>query len=313
MLAGMKRTELADVDLNLLVACEALLETTSVTATARRLRVTQSAVSHSLARLRELLGDPLLVRSGNRMVRTPRGERTLPLVTDVLARVRAVIDRGAAFDPSLAKRSFTIVASDYPAVLVMPPLVERLAKSAPGVDLLVRGAGRGVAEALGDDDADLVLAPVEGATPAGLVAARAFEDRFVCLVRRGHPALRGSREPVLDLEAFVALGHVLVAPRSVRPSQVDTALAALGLERRIAVEVSHFAAAPPIVARTDLVLTMPARLAAFHTTGAKPEVVIAEPPLTLPPVVFSVLWHERRHHDPAHAWFRQTVRTACPK
>ncbi|MFT3768958.1 MAG: LysR family transcriptional regulator [Minicystis sp.] len=294
--------KLATVDLNLLVAAEVLLTERNLARAASRLKVTRSAASHTLSRLRDLFGDPLLVRDGNTMAPTPRAEEILPALRDALGRCEDVLAGPAAFDPRRAARRFVLLLSDYAAELISGPLLEALSRDAPHVDLEVYPARRDFARALADD-VDLALSPAAEDLP-GIVTSRAFSDEFVCVLRKGHPDAAA-----LTLPRFVALPHLLVAPRNLRPSQVDTALGERGLARRVAVTLPFFATAPSVLARTDLVLTAPARMA--RRLAERHPLVIVPAPLRLPGFTFRTCWHTRAQHDPAHAWLRARLARVC--
>jgi DNA-binding transcriptional LysR family regulator len=297
-------SELAKVDLNLLVACDALLAEKNVTRAAKRLGVTQSSASHALARLRDLFGDPLLVRSGHAMLLTPRAENLAGRVRDALGRVADLLAERPAFEPKTARLTFTISTSDYGALVVVPRLVERFASRAPGVDLVVRPATNEVAARLEEGAFDVAIGPITDAPPA-LVVVRAFDDAFECVVRKGHPKV-GKR---LELADFIALPHVVVAPRGLRPSHVDVALSRIGQRRRVGVLVPHFLMAPHVVARSDMVLTLPRRLA--NIACAALPLVRHAPPIAVDGFTFQLAWHERRQRDAAHAWIRAELLAVC--
>ncbi|APR80116.1 Transcriptional regulator [Minicystis rosea] len=294
--------KLATVDLNLLVAAEVLLTERSLARAASRLRVTRSAVSHTLSRLREVFGDPLLVRDGNAMTPTARAESLLPALRDVLGRCEEVLTGPSAFDPARAVRRFVMLLSDYAAELIVAPLLEVLSREAPHIDLEVFPARRDFARALAED-VDLTLSLLAEDLP-GIITSRAFSDEFVCVLREGHPDAAA-----LTLDRFVALPHALVAPRNLRPSQVDVALSERGLSRRVAVTLPYFAAAPAVLAATDMVLTAPARLS--RRLAVRHPLVVVPAPLRLPGFTFRICWHTRVQHDPAHAWLRARLGRLC--
>jgi DNA-binding transcriptional LysR family regulator len=300
----MRSSRLASVDLNLLVACDALLEERSVTRAAKRLKITQSAASHTLSRLRELFGDPLLVRAGNAMVLSERAARLVEPVRDALDRVTAVLEQGPTFDPKTARRQFSLSTSDYGELVLLPALVERLTREAPNLDLAIIPPPPDSAALLRSGGLDLGLGPITEAA-SGIVSRRVFEDRFVCVVRAGHPLARQR----LTLEQYLELGHLLIAPRSARPSHVDVALSKIGRTRRVVVVVPHFLIAPFVVARSNLVLTLPARVA--KTFSAALSLVQVEPPLEVGGFTFRLFWHEQRRHDAGHAWLRDLIHAVC--
>ena len=295
----MTRVDLADVNLNLLVALDALLHECSVTAAARRSRVTPSAMSHSLAELRELLGDPLLVRTGGGMALTPRAENLLAPLHRVLLDAQAIVRNRAAFDPLTAERNFVIAAPDFLATLLLPPLVAAIAAEAPGVTLeLVPSVRRGNAWLLETGELDLALGAVVDDAP-GIRRTDLCVEGFACAVREGHPSIAGN----LTLEQYVATPHLLITlGDSARPTWVDEALAKLGRRRQVAVRVRHFMVAPLVVARTDLLLTGPSMLIRYFADLVPLQVL--KLPIALPTYPEELYWHERFDSDPAHRWLR---------
>jgi DNA-binding transcriptional LysR family regulator len=298
----MHEVHLTSIDLNLLVVLEALIETRSVTATADRVGLTQSATSHALARLRSALGDPLFVRSRAGLVPT---ERTLALagpLRDALDRVRSAVAPPAAFDPSTAKRRFVLRTVDYSELVLVPELVARFARSAPRIDVWISASEADPFDELARGDSDAFIGPVfpQYQRP-DIRERRLFDEHFVSLVRADHPKAHDR----WSLAEFAALDHALVAPRGRPGGSVDTLLEQHGLSRRIAVASPHFLVAPFIVAATDLVLTIPERVA--RRFAALLPLRIVEPPAAVPGFTMALMWHERRHHDAAHAWMRGEI------
>lgn len=295
--------EVHDIDLNLLRALDALIAERHVTRAAARLGVSQSAASHALARLREQLGDPLLVR-GRRgaMLPTPRALALAAVVQRALADVAAAWRPPAAFDPATARRTFHVGASDYAELVLLPALVARLAEHAPGVDLFVHDVPRDLAGALAAGDLDAVLAP---ARPEELTAdcfqRTLFDEHFVCAMRRGHPA--AARR--LTLDRFCALHHVLIAPRGTPGGFVDDALAARGRSRRVALAVPHFLIVPHVLATTDLIATVASRVAAAF--AGPHALVTVRPPVEVSGFAIHLLWHQRTQADDAQRWLREQI------
>lgn len=301
----MQATNLEGLDLNLLVALRALLAERHVTKAAARVGLSQPAMSHALARLRALLGDPLLVRTSSGMQPTARAEAmTVPLerALEDLGRVLASPD---AFDPARSTRKFRIATNDYMELVLFPRLLARLWREAPGIDVRVRNLEARSNEDLAEARIDLAMGVVGsfGApeAPQGIRTKRLVSDRFVCVVRDGHPTVKKR----LSLDEFVALPHALVAPRGESGSVVDTALAALGKKRRVAVEVPHFLVAPHVVRETDVVLTLAARVA--NSLGPLLGLRQLAPPIGLEGFSMMMVWHERQHADAAHAWLRALI------
>ncbi len=293
----MLETHLRDLDLNLLLALHLLLEERSVTRAAARLGRSQPAVSRSLARLREVLGDPLLVREGGALVPTPRAEVLAGALRQILTDIEGRVLAAEGFDPSRSRRAFTVATADYAGALFLPPLVAELAVEAPGVDLVCFPGNRPPVELA--EQVDLVIGPLPGAS--SLRSRILHEDHFVVMVREDHPEVGDT----LDLDTWCRLPHVLVAPRNTPGGTVDTALAAIGRQRRVAVRLPDFLAAPLLLARTPFVLTVPRRFAE-HAARLHP-VRLLEPPIPLPPFRMALSWLERWQHDPGHAWLRERL------
>jgi DNA-binding transcriptional LysR family regulator len=299
---SMHDLHLASLDLNLLVVLEALIDTGSVTASAERLRLSQSATSHALARLRSALGDPLFVRGRAGLVPTDRVLAIAGPLRDALARVREAVAPAPAFEPKTSERRFLVRTGDYAELVLVPRLAARLAQVAPRVDLWLSPGEGDALDDLARGDIDVFLAPrLPQFRRADVRERKLFDERFVSVVRRGHPRARAG----WTVAEFAALDHAFVAPSGRPGGTVDDVLTRHGLSRRVAVQLPHFLAAPFIVAETDLVLTIPARVAMTFASSL-PLRMIA-PPVALEGFTMSLMWHERRHHDPAHAWFRNEV------
>jgi DNA-binding transcriptional LysR family regulator len=299
----MDRFELRNFNLNLLVALDALLGERSVGAAAKLTRVTPSAMSHSLAELRALLGDPLLVRSGRGMVLTPRAESLGPPLRKVLLDARRLLAGGTSFDPATAERRFVIAAPDFLATLLLPPLLEAIALEAPRIALdVVPSARRGNAWLLETGEVDLAL----GAIVDHSSAIRRMDlctEGFACTARKGHPVIRGT----LDLRAYVETPHLVITlGDDATPTWIDQALAKLGQQRRVAVRVRYFMAAPLVVSQSDLLLTGPSMLIRYFARLVPLQVLA--PPLDLPTYPEEAYWHERFDDDPAHAWLRKLLK-----
>lgn len=302
----MERPRLSEINLNLLLALEAILAERSVSRAARRIGVSQPAMSQSLRHLREIFDDALLVRDRGNYVLTPAAERlAMPLRQAMLA-LQRVLDGLEHFDPAKARRRFTISAGDYTAITLLPPLLERASAEAPGVDIDVKHMDpRRVWESLATGEVDIVLGTAlePGSDYSQQVL---YSDGFACLVRRDHPEVQGS----LDLAQYTRLPHALISPRGDGPSIVDSALQALGHSRRIALRVPYFLAAPLVVSRSDLILTAPRKLAeAFAATHP---LQLIEPPLALPTFNVVQVWHQRYQDDAAHQWLRRTLVACSP-
>lgn len=297
---------LQQIDLNLLVALEALLEERSVTRAGKRLGLSQPAASNALARLREHLNDELLVRSGGAMALTPHAEGLLPQLREVLVHVQRVLEKPRPFDPATTTQRFCLLATDFIEMVIMPGLTGRVLAAAPKATLDVRPWGElDYTEALRSGALDLALG-VFGDVPVGCHATELFHEGFHCVVRRGHPQLSRGR---LTLKRYAELPHLLVAQRRTGPGAVDLALQKHGLSRRVALYVSHFLVAPLIVAQSDLVATLPARAA--RLLAAHHDLMLLKPPVQLSGFTVKQLWHDRTDKSPPHSWLRAQVIKTC--
>lgn len=290
--------DLAAVDLNLLVALDLLLEERSVRGAARRAHVTPSAMSHTLGRLRDLLGDEVLVRAGRRMVPTPRSEELVEPVRELLERARAVLTPPGRFDPSGIARRFRLVCTDHVSTVLLGPVEHLLAERAPGVDLLVAPLVPETMEDLRSGGVDAAIGVFPDAVPE-LRARRLFEDTFVTVCRVDHPRLGGVE---LDLAAFLLENHVLVAPRGGSEGLVDRLLARTGHARRVSRTFPSFLAALWHVARTDALLTVSRRL--VEAVGETLPLVVHAVPIPLEPYVLRLAWHPRNDAAADQAWLR---------
>src|SRR3954447_5939741 len=294
---------LGGLDLNLLVALDALLSERSVTRAARRVGLSQPGMSNALARLRRLLYDPLLVRQGATLVPTARAEALVGPVHDALELIRSALDAQRSFDPARDRRTFRLSCSDYSVLMLIGPLVRGLAADAPGltVEVLPRLADAGRALDLGD--VDLVVEPAEIMEREDLPCARLWDDRWMCCVWDGNARVGDE----MRLEDFTALGHLIYSMGGAgQPVALpDLHLARLGVERRIEVSVESFLLAPFLLQGTDLVPLTPKRAEAFlRRTG---DIRVLEAPIEFPPLVETLWWHPRATADPAHAWLRTRI------
>lgn len=286
------------MDLNLLVVLEALLDQRSVTKAAKQVRLSQPALSSALGRLRVTFGDPLFVRTAAGMLPTPRALELQPDLRLALASVRRVITPGV-FDPSAAKVTFRIATGDYAELLLLAPLLEVLARRAPAASVSITPIAANPGSRLEDGSSDLVIAPFLQPS-AHVEVDTLFDDGFVCALRRGHPAARTR----LTLNRFARLRHLLISPEGEGTAYVDHVLAQAGLSREVAARVPHFAVAEPLLARSDLIATLPSRLVANMT---KASVVSVRPPFTTHRFTMKAAWHRRTLASPAHRWFRSIV------
>ena len=298
---------LTRIDLNLLVALDALLTDRSVTRAAARVGLRQSAMSHSLARLRALLGDELLTRGPEGMRPTPRALALVDPVRIALAQITALVSPDQTFDARTAERAFRMGLPDGAEVLLGPALLSHLRKSAPGIRLHLETTDRLFDEL---DAGRLDFGIAFGSLPEGQVhhkQRRLGTDTFVCIFNVHHT---GVSSPI-SLEDYVRLPHVLTTLRRGEQGVVDEALAKLGLHRTVVVTTPRFAAVPFLVAGAPLVATMPARIAQFF--AATLGLSISPAPVELPEAVASLVWHASYDHDPANVWLRKVVQDVAAK
>jgi DNA-binding transcriptional LysR family regulator len=293
---------ISSVNLNVLVALDALLEERSVTRAARRVGVTQPAMSNALAQLRVLFDDPLFRRTSHGLEPTPRALSLAEPVRQGLRLFESALS-APSFDPRTSERTFVVAASDYVEFVLMPPLLRRLAEIAPRVRVEIRPWGlHEVPASLARAEVDLMVGFYD-AVPPRHRHENLFDEDYVCIVRKGHPVVRKR----LTLEAYLELGHVLVSQRADSPGSVDRALAVKGKQRRIAARVSHFLMVPTLVARTDLVAALGRRVVAPLSRALGLQVLA--PPLPLPKGRIGQVWHEQADRDPGQRWFRSIVKS----
>ena len=295
---------LADLDLNLLLVLDVLLQERHVTRAAVRLGTSQSTLSSALARLRHHLDDPLLVRSAQGMLPTPRALALQPALRQALDQLGQALAGAEPFLAAQSRRCFVIAATDYPQFILAGPLLAALGREAPGVSLDIRPISRRFPwEDMAEGELDLVLAG-RTAAPTGLQSRLLFKDELVCLLRRGHPAL----ERPFDLDAYLALAHVEAHPIE-GPTLADALLARHGIQRRVALRLPQFLIAPFVVMATELCFTLARRIAepfvAAHPLELRPF------PLAAPPVGVRAYWHQRMQDDPGHRWLRAQLSRAA--
>jgi DNA-binding transcriptional LysR family regulator len=291
------------LDVYLLRCLVALATEAHVTRAAERMGVTQPAMSATLSRLRTLFADPLLVRTEKGMVATPRARRLADRFQQALDLVdQAVADR-ADFDPAAATERFRIAASETLGYLLMPSLIAHVRRLAPGVLLTVQPPDLArVRHDLEEGGIDLVIAFIRDA-PQGLRYTPLLRQPMRVIAAAGHPEVQGRltlAQYVRHPHVFYALGRTAV---STLEAVVDEALERAGMERTIGARVSSTLVSPGVVAQSDLLATLPERIARHF--AAVWQLQVLEPPLALEDVSTSMFWHERMHHNPGHRWLRQ--------
>lgn len=290
-------------DYNLLVTLEALLSEGSVAGAARRLRLSPSAMSRSLARLRQTTGDPLLVRAGRGLVPTPRALELQAQLPQLLQEVDAVLRPVESLDLSRLDRVFTLRNREGFVENFGPALIARLAAEAPQVRLHFLAKPDRDSQSLRDGSVDLETGVLGETLGPELRSQLLFRDSFVGVVRQDHPLSHG----IIDLDRFAQGRHIHVSRRGKAVGPVDEALAALGRQRDIAALVGGFSEALALAQGSDLIATLPERY-----TGRLRDGFFTFPlPLALPELPISLIWHPRMEADPAHRWLRGVLREVC--
>jgi DNA-binding transcriptional LysR family regulator len=288
------------IDLNLLVALEALLAERNVTRAARKLGLSQPAVSAQLARLRGLLGDPLLVPSQRGMTPTTRSLELQQPLLQALAGVRDVISVGGSFDPATAEMTIAIAGTDHSQYAWLMPFAIALRAKAPGLRLAFRSVVPETLEKqMEQGEIDLAVYP-RAYSSASILSRKFRRERFVLIARRRHPIVRRG----IGLEQFLALEHVITEPSGASfKGPTDRALEALGRSRRVVLSVSSFLVATEVVAQSDLIGIVPEGV----TRDRKDRLQILKPPLDIPDVELLLFWHQRTHSHAGYKWVRDAL------
>ncbi len=290
-------------DLNLLVTLDVLLAEGSVAGAARRLQLSPSAMSRALARLREVTGDPLLVRAGRRLVPTPRAIALRPQVGNLVDGANAVLRPAETLDLARLVRRFTLRSSEGFVETFGPQLLAEVGREAPGVVLQFLAKPDKDSAPLRVGEVDIETGVIDATTGPEMRALPLFEDRWVGVVREDHPLARGRMTP----RRYAAADHVHVLRRGLHSAEIDEAVRLAGLDRRVPAIVSGFATALALARQTELVATVPER----HTAGLRHGMHAFTLPVAIAPFTVSMLWHPRMDGDLAHRWLRGRVRAAC--
>jgi DNA-binding transcriptional LysR family regulator len=289
------------MDLNLLVVFQEVFEQRQISAAARRLNLSQSAVSNALARLRRTFDDELFVRTGAGMQPTPLAEHLAEPIAAALASVTLALNRPAAFDPATSERQFVIAMTDVAEIYFMPPLIERCRAVAPGIGLAtVRPSQADLKTAMEAGRIDIAIGAFENVSSA-LYQRRLFRQPYVTMFRAGHPL--GTGTPTL--QTFQQARHILVASSESPYERINQLLEKAGVRAASRYQVPHFTAVPYIVGSTDLVVTVPQKLA--ERAAAPFGLAYIKPPLRLPVLQTNLFWHRRYGEDGGNQWLREIV------
>lgn len=296
LITAMHEIDLRGLDLNLLLALHALLAERHVTRAAQRIGLSQSAMSHALSRLRDLFADPLLVRSSQGMVLTPRAENLTAPLRQTLLGIEQML-RPPVFEPKIAQGTIRLVTSDYATTVILPSVLKRLSVEAPDLKLECHHWSNNTLSELKAGSFDLALGGQNPPEASEFNCQKLFVEDFALVVRADHPLTSSE----LTLDSYIAWPHALISVTDGR-GYVDRVLAQQGVKRRIRLKLPHFLAAPLIVAQTELVLTLPRRLATLFASFA--DLQVLEPPIQLEEFDYILLWHSRQDSDPLHFWLR---------
>jgi DNA-binding transcriptional LysR family regulator len=300
----MKTVHLSRIDLNLFVVFDAIYTEGGITRASKRLNLTQPAISHALARLRELFDDPLFVRQGQAMIPTPLARAIVDPVREALQGFESTLQRVDRFDPATARKHFTVGMRDLRELTVLPNLLRSVTRAAPCIDLSVVRAERKQLEA------ELAAGTLDAAVDVHLALSDQVrrqlvnKERLVVLARPRHPAVKGK----LDLETYLAQEHILVSSRRHGLSVEDYELSRQGLKRRIRLRCQHYFAACRVVSETDLILTMAERYALIANRLFRNRVLAF--PLAVANYDAYLYWHVNADADPANRWLRNQLMAA---
>ncbi len=303
------KVQLSEFDLNLLVALHSLLETTSVTRAAAETGVSQSAMSHTLRRLRAVFGDQLLVRAGSSMRLTPRAEAMREPLYESLLAVQKTLRASQTFVPGESTRELSIGATDFIQLVFLPDLTRLVGREAGNLRLRVKSTvlNGSYGRDLETGELDLVVGGGLLGDYPGLKRTLLVREALVCATRSDHPRVRDA--DTLSLDVYLAMPHLLISPSGRGPAIVDRLLAADGKRRHVAMRISSFLMAPWVLAASDYVLTAPERVISLHRDflGLR----VWRPPVEIAEVPVYIFWHERSDHDPAVTWLRKAILRAC--
>lgn len=285
------------IDLNLFAVFDAIYTAGNLTKAADILCITQPAVSNSLARLRDMLNDPLFVRTGHAMTPTPVAQNLIGPARQALELLRNSVLCSQEFDPTTAEKTFQFACRDLIEASVLPRLIARIEQQAPAIAVTNYDIDRkNVLNAMASGQLDFYT-DSETLTEPYLAKHKIAEDMLVVVGRKEHPAFSEK----LTLDTFLSFKHINVAPQKDQVSQIDIELAKLGVQRRIAMQSHHFLTVPSVLVKTDLLACLPYHLAKHY------DLAISELPFEMQPITYYVYWHVSANEDPAHRWVREQL------
>ncbi len=302
---------IANIDLNLLVAFDVLLREKNVTRAAGQLNITQPAMSNSLKRLRTLLNDPVLVRTSEGMVATERANQLVPTVSNILRELKEALQKVEEFEAYTSNRVFRLMASDYAASTLLPPLLEKINKIAPNITIDIMTPSDVTFHDVEDGKIDMAI-NLFNQLPQSFHQKVLWHDSFSCLTRSSNPILT-----TFNLESYLASKHVWVSktgfgvglgmnPKEVQKlGWVDEALAKLDKRRDIKIFTRNYHLAMQLAHDDQIIATLPKKAAMLHKDD--PGYAILEPPFAIPDLELKMIWSPLLHHEPSHIWFRNLV------
>lgn len=295
----MREVNIASLDLNLLVALKALLDEKHVTKAAEKVGLSQPAMSRALARLRLMFKDQLLVKSAGGMALTARALDLCEPLDNILSQIGRIMISPTS-DPAGMQGEISIGTRDYEMAAIMPEIIADVCRQAPGLKLKILALAGNDLGPLERHDYDFVISGTDKSSTT-LMRKTLFQDNFVCLLASDHPLSKKK----LTLERYLEMRHCLISFNDSRPGIVDTTLSAMGEKRKVAVSVPHFLTASYLVAKSDLAVSLPRRLA---LQLARQEGLVAkELPFTTPSFSIYLYWHIRNQNNPVHSWLRKTI------
>lgn len=301
---------LQTIDLNLLLVFEALMSERNVTRAAKRLGLSQPAMSNALTRLRRTFDDPLFLRTTAGMTPTPLAQSLSGPVSGALAQLRDVLEEKREFDPAASEQVFHLLTNDYVEILLLPRLLQTLSEHSSRVRLRLhrpRTLFEPPSASALTDSFDLAIGFYADTLTldSSIRSEKLWEEKNVCITGERHPTVRGK----ITLRQYAEAARVAVFYKDQGPGVIDTLLAQKGYHRQAVIQVPHFASIPFAVADTELIAAVPERLAAKFCGQLKLQVLPL--PFNLPPFRMTLLWHERFHNDPAHQWLRGLILEQC--
>lgn len=294
----MKMIHMNNVDLNLLIVFDCIYQERSITAAGVRLGRTQSAISHSLEKLRTLFDDPLFVRTANKMRPTPRADQLAVAVRKALSTIQDVLVVPEEFSPKNLERTFVISMSDYCEIVVLPRLIQALHRLAPMVKIDILSPATSEPQlGLESGTFDLIIGNKD--LERGIFQRRLYMDEFICMVNRDHATIQGT----ITMNDYLENSHVLFAPQG-KADSLEKSLRKQNIKRPVIARLPNITVIPHILKHTPYIVTLPRKLAEALDVSS---LQMLAPPMSLPQIPVMQYWHEAMNHDPVHKWFRGVI------